>query len=176
MEGVKEAPQGRIATQFVVLGVAAIGLLTLAACGGDDSDGSVTTDVPVQAGASGAVVSVIGDDYSYDAPDTIAGGLTTLEFTNDGQEKHELHLLRLNEGTPQHQFQQTLHQEGLDVALRLGEEEGHVATIGPGQTAEATVDLPEGEYVLICQIESPDDGVAHALKGMAEPLTVTAVQ
>lgn len=52
---------------------------------------------------------------------------------------------------------------------------GHVATVGPGQTAEATVDLPRGEYLFICLVTSPD-GVAHVLKGMVKPLTVTAAR
>ena len=69
---------------------------------------------------------------------------------------------------------QTLHEEGLDAAIGLGEEKGHVAAIGQGQTAESMVDLPDGEYVLICQVSSPDDGVPHALKGMVKPLTVRA--
>lgn len=62
----------------------------------------------------------------------------------------------------------------MDAALRLGSTVGHVATVPAGATSEAEVDLPEGEYVLICQLPSPGDGVAHALKGMPKPLTVRA--
>lgn len=120
------------------------------------------------------LVSMTGTDYSFEAPDTIAGGPATLRFKNEGEEDHELRLVRLNDGVAIHQFQQTLHQDGLGAALRLGEVRGHVATVPSGETSEAEVDLPEGQYVLICQLPSPGDGVAHALKGMAKPLTVRA--
>jgi hypothetical protein len=36
------------------------------------------------------------------------------------------------------------------------------------------VDLEAGEYILLCNIPSPADGVSHAQKGMIQPLTVTA--
>lgn len=153
-----------VARTLALVGVAAFALLVLAGCGGGDSEGP--SAVPL--------VALSGGDYSFEAPDTIAGGPTTLRFTNDGEEDHELHLLRMNDGVAIHQFQQTLHQDGPDAALRLGEVRGHVAAVPPGETSEAQVDLPEGEYVLICQLPSPGDGVAHALKGMATPLTVRA--
>lgn len=144
--------------------MAAAGLLALAGCGGGDSRNS----------SDGPVMSVSGDDFSFDAPDTIAAGPTTVRLTNDGEEDHELHLLRLNDGVEIHQFRQDLHQDGLDVALRLGEVRGHLASVPPGETSEAEVELPEGEYVLLCQLPSPGDGVAHVLKGMVKNLTVRA--
>jgi hypothetical protein len=160
----KEATMEPIGRRLVVLGVAAIGLLAFGGCGGGESED------PSRA----RLVAVSGADYSFDAPETIADGQTTLRFTNEGEEDHELHLLRLNDGVAIHQFQQALHQDGLEVALGLGEERGHVATVAPGQTGEAAADLSEGEYVLICQLSSPGDGVAHALKGMVAAMTVTA--
>jgi hypothetical protein len=153
-----------IAKRLVFMGVSTIGLLALAACGGGDETRTPTT--------AGPLVSVSGADYSFDAPETIAGGRATLRFANKGRESHDLHLMRLNDGVSIHQFFQTF-EEGLDAALRLVSDRGHVAAVGPGQTTEASVDLPEGEYVLLCLVTSPDDGVAHALKGMAQPLTVT---
>ena len=144
---------------------------------GAQTEATVPSESPAATGSTLStipLISVSGGDYSFDAPDTIADGLTTLRFSNGGKEDHELHLMRLNEGVVIHQFMQTLHQEGLDIALELGEERGHVATVGPGQTAETMVDLPEGEYALVCKVPSPDDGVAHALKGMVKQLTVTA--
>ena len=154
----KEAPIDRITRRIAVLSMVTVSLLALAGCGGGEP--------------SGPVVSMRSADYSFEAPDSIAGGRTTLRLTNGGKEPHELHVMRLKEGVLAHQFLQTLHQEGLDVALGMGSVEAHVATVDQGKTAEATVDLPAGDYVLICQILSPSDGVAHALKGMVKPLTV----
>ncbi|MPZ24274.1 MAG: hypothetical protein GEU28_12205 [Dehalococcoidia bacterium] len=151
------------------MGVASIALLALAACGGGDESPAQTTEGPL--------LSVSGADYSFDAPDTIAAGQTTLQFTNEGQEVHELHVMRFNEGASIHQFQGTVHQgEGLEAALQMVTAVDHVATIGPGQSAEGAVELPKGDYLLICLIPSPCDGVAHAVKGMVKPLTVTAAR
>lgn len=156
-----------IAGRLVLLGVAAFGFAVLAGCGGGDK-----TTTPATAGS---LVSVSGTDYSFDAPARIPGGQATLRFTNKGQEAHDLHLMRFNDGTSIHQFQQALRQGGgPEAALRLVSDSGHVATVGPGQTAEAIVDLSTGEYVLICLVTSPGDGGTHALKGMVKPLTVTA--
>lgn len=119
------------------------------------------------------LVSVSGTEYSFDAPDSIAAGPTTLRFTNEGQVDHELQLVRLNDGVVIHQFMGAFEQ-GVAAALELASVEGGVEAIGPGQTAEVTLDLPEGEYVLISLVEGAQDGVTDASKGMVKPLTVTA--
>jgi hypothetical protein len=45
---------------------------------------------------------------------------------------------------------------------------------GPTGQAEATLDLAAGNYAIICVIPAAD-GMPHAMKGMARPLTVTPV-
>jgi hypothetical protein len=154
----------RSAGRLVPLAIATMGVVAQVACGRSES--ADPTD--------SSLLSVSGTEYSFDAPEAIADGPTKLRFTNEGEEDHEIHLLRLNDGVAIHQFQQTLHQDGLDAALRLGEVKGHVASVPPGETSVAAVDLLEGEYVLICQLPSPGNGDAHALNGMAKPLTVRA--
>lgn len=160
-----------IARRAALVGLATIGLMVLAACAGDDSE--KTIDPSTSDAEASYVVSVSGAEYAFDAPDMTAVGLKTLRFTNEGQEDHELHLMQLDDGVTIHSFNQTLHQEGLDAALAMASTRGHIATISPGEAAEAIVELPEGDYVLICQVPSPDDDVAHALKGMVKALTVT---
>lgn len=127
--------------------------------------GSTPSSIPL--------MSVTGTEYSFDAPETIAAGRITLQFINEGREDHDLHIMRLNDGVLIHQFQQSLHQDGVDEALQLTSMEGILEAIGPAQIAEVTMELPEGEYVLVCLVTSPNDGVAHALKDMAQSLTVT---
>jgi len=143
--------------------------------GNTHADPTGTSSALTDAGStpsSTPLVSIRGTEYSFDAPDTIPAVPITLRFTNEGRENPDLHLVRLDDGVLIHQFQQSLHQDGVDAALRLTSMEGSVGAIGPAQTADVTVGLPEGEYVLICLVTSPSDGVAHALKGMAQPLTV----
>jgi uncharacterized cupredoxin-like copper-binding protein len=45
----------------------------------------------------------------------------------------------------------------------------------PGALADGTLLLEAGNYVIVCHVPSPGDGVPHAAKGMFKPLTVTPV-
>jgi len=51
---------------------------------------------------------------------------------------------------------------------------GGVGAIGPDGTASVTEDLKPGQYMLLCFIPSPADGLPHAAKGMVKQVTVTA--
>lgn len=179
----RETGMENAARRLFLFGIAVTALLVLAACGSEEPNPTTapvaqSTLTPIVTGNDGqggdiAVVTVTGTEYSFDAPGTIAAGRTTLRFTNEGQEAHELQLMRFNEGVLIHQFMGTLHQGGgLEEALQMVSETGGVERTEPGQTAEATVDLPEGEYLLVSLVEN--NGVADVLKGMAKPLTVTA--
>ncbi len=52
---------------------------------------------------------------------------------------------------------------------------GGVGAIHPAGTASAILNLPAGEYVILCFIPSPSDQVAHHDKGIIMGLTVQAV-
>ena len=143
-------------------------LLTLAACGGDEP--SIPT------------VAVEAADFSFSLPDSIAGGLVRLQLTNSGQDPHHAQVVKLNQGVSQQQFQETL-QETLQAIPQEGEAAlgrlfqivafaGSPSGIGPGGVSEAVVDLPAGDYVLLCFIPGAD-GIPHVAKGMVKPLTVT---
>lgn len=72
------------------------------------------TDSGASAGASGAIRTVEFDasDYTFNAPETVPPGLTTIRLTNRGQEPHHGHLPRLNEGITFDDFTAALQQEG----------------------------------------------------------------
>ena len=46
--------------------------------------------------------------------------------------------------------------------------------MAPGGTADAILNLTEGEYVILCFIPSPSDHVAHLAKGMISQISVVA--
>jgi plastocyanin len=114
--------------------------LPLAACGsGDDGDGDTT------AAAAGEIIEVSATDFSFDPP-TIQldqAGEYTFRLTNDGGTAHALEI------------------EGAGI------EEATTDTIGPGETAELTVELKEGEYEMYC----PVDG--HRSEGMEGTIMVS---
>lgn len=132
-------------------------LLTLAGCGGE---------------AGAPTVSITAADYSFAAADSIAGGLTRLSLTNNGPESHHAQLVRLNEGVTLPQFQAAL-QQGEANAFPLLTFQGGPAAVPPKASSVALVNLPPGQYMLLCFVRSPD-GVPHLAKGMVRPLTVTA--
>jgi hypothetical protein len=118
------------------------------------------------------VVTIEATDYAFTAPDTMPGGLVTLRLRNSGREPHHAQLMRLNTGVTVDQFTAALLQ-GPDAALQLTSLEGGPSVADPGEESEVIVNLPEGQYVLVCFVESPD-GVPHLAKGQVRPLRVTA--
>jgi uncharacterized cupredoxin-like copper-binding protein len=110
-------------------------------------------------------------DYSFNTPDTLPSGLTTIRLINRGQEPHHAQLLRLNDGVTFEQFTAGLQQEG-EGALRLVSGAGGPGAIDPNGASEVTLDLKPGMYALACFISGPD-GVPHLMKGMLKPIQVT---
>lgn len=115
-------------------------------------------------------VTFKGVDFSFEGPDQIPAGLSTINFQNAGQELHHLQLARLNDGVGVSQLLETFQKEG-EGAMRLMTFVGGVGALGPGGAGSVTLNLAEGEYVLLDFIPS-NDGVPHMAKGMVKPLTV----
>lgn len=117
-------------------------------------------------------IKIDAADYSYTAPETLSTGWVRVMLTNSGSEPHHVQFLRLNDGATVQQFEQALKQaEG--PALAMTKQVGGVGAIHPGGSAQAVIDLPAGEYIILCFIPSPSDRVAHHAKGMIKSLTVS---
>ena len=123
---------------------------------------------PVALPLPGHVVDVIAGDFYLQAPDTIPAGPTTFRV-RVRQGDHFAMLLRLDPG----------HTAG---DLLRARQEGHARPSwahfvgGPGfparnGTANATMVLAPGEYLLMCDVTA-HDGVRHIEKGMYHPLVV----
>jgi hypothetical protein len=129
-------------------------------------------DAPV-ASASGISRSVEFDasDYTFNTPDSLPSGITTIRLINRGHEPHHAQLLRLNDGVTFDDFTAALQQEG-EGALRLVSGAGGPGAVDPTGESEVTLDLKPGMYALACFISGPD-GVPHLMKGMLKPIQVT---
>lgn len=110
-------------------------------------------------------------DFSYIAPKSVRSGWVRVILTNSGTEPHHVQFLRLNDGVTVAQFEEALKQ-GEGPALAMTKQVGGVGAVHPGGVAQAVLNLPAGEYVLLCFIPSPSDSVAHHAKGMLKSLTV----
>ncbi len=141
-----------------------LALVAGAAC----AKGEKTEQAPVQAAAP-PTVHVTATDYAFTAPDTLPAGLTTIHLMNEGKEAHHLVLLRLQEGQTIADFQKMMAGPPPTGMMLVG---GPNPAI-PAGSAEATINLKPGNYVMFCVIPGPD-GQPHVMKGMVRPLTVTA--
>lgn len=148
--------------------VAAIALIATACSTSQAAEKSDSTAV---AGATAPnVVVVKTSDYAFDAPDTVRAGLTTLRLvTNPGQEMHQVGLIRLDSGKTPADLFNAMKSPGPMPKWAI--EVAGVNPPAPGQTAEATLNLAAGNYLLVCFVPSPD-GVPHIAKGMSRALVV----
>ncbi len=97
------------------------------------------------------VVSFLASDIGFEGPETVPAGLTALRLQNRGQEPHQLQLLKLSDGRTPAELSTFLHASHGEVpqwAERMGGPNG----VGPGDSAEAVIDLEPGIYVLTCAI------------------------
>jgi hypothetical protein len=125
--------------------------------------GSVTDGAPV--------VTITARDYAFEAPDTVAAGLTTLRLVNRGPELHHVQLLRLEDGKTMADLHAAFTAGG--PPPRWVRDMGGPNTPVPGAESQAALELAPGRYVISCFIPS-GDGVPHIAKGMMRELIVKA--
>jgi hypothetical protein len=117
---------------------------------------------------------VTAADFHFRAPQSIPAGLTRIRLKNDGPQFHHVQLVRLDDG---HTVKELLDRMAKgDFSEPWATFVGGPESPMPGRETEATLDLTEGQYVMICVISAPPDRVPHVAKGMVLPLTVTAAR
>ncbi|MCL5997190.1 MAG: hypothetical protein M1546_14215 [Chloroflexi bacterium] len=117
-------------------------------------------------------ITIKGTEYSFEIPASIQAGMITVNWENVGKEPHHAQFARLNDGVTMKQIEEAL-QKSADAALPLVTLEGGPAVIPPGKRAQVTLDLPAGQYLVLCLVPS-HDGMPHVAKGMIKPLQVVA--
>jgi hypothetical protein len=162
-----------------------IALLTLlvpllAACGDDgagdgDAGANESTTSEVAASSGPAELDVTSLDYAYElSAASVPAGLVTVNQTNDGEEPHQVTLVRLEDGQAATDLADAIAADG-DHATDDGNYSGGPNSVAAGQANSATSELAAGEYALICFIPA-DDGESHFAKGMVAQLEVTAAE
>ena len=117
-----------------------------------------------------AAVVFVAHDYGFSGPDRLAAGLTTVQIVNEGRDLHHIQFLNLLQGKSAADFRAAIAADPSRLPAwvqYVGGPNAHPA----GNQASATVNLTEGDYVLICWI--PDkNGVPHVALGMQKALSV----
>lgn len=116
-------------------------------------------------------VTIDAADFSYALPESVPSGWLRIAFKNTGKEPHHAQLARLKDGVTLEQLQASL-QKGPEAALSLVSLEGGPGVLEPGKSTSVTLNLPAGQYVALCFVESPNK-VPHLAKGMIRPFAVT---
>jgi hypothetical protein len=115
------------------------------------------------------IVTVVAREYSFDAPEFIEAGPTTVRLVSRGREKHFVQFVRIASPHTLTDFKQILTAPG---RASWATSVGGVGTIQPGGTAMTTIDLAPGLYALVCDMEDAK-GTPHMIEGMLRSLTVT---
>lgn len=132
-----------------------------------------------QVAAAGSItgksaVVFIAHDFGFAGPDRIPAGVTTMQVVNQGQDLHHIQVLRLLDGKTAEDFRKAMAAGPGPMPAWIKFVGGPNAVV-PGREAVATMNLTEGEYLLVCII--PDHkGVPHLALGMIKPLSVTGVK
>ena len=144
---------------------------TLSACAGDKV-AERAADSVATAALTPPVVTIVAKDFSYEAPDTVAGGMVTLRLVNQGPEFHHVQLLKLSDGKTVADLESGLKamKPGEPMPSWVHEVAGPNTPL-PGGEQTTTQELEPGDYAIICFIPSADK-VPHAMKGMVRALTV----
>lgn len=132
-------------------------------------------DAEGSAAAPAADVTVDATEFAFVLPDALPGGAQWWQIDNKGVQAHDLSIFALGGDVT---------MEALQAQMEAAEAEGHslgagvkmpIWITGAGQSTQLKVDLPPGQYVLVCQ--APDfstlpPGPRHWHKGMVRTFTV----
>ena len=125
-----------------------------------------------KAAAEPAVVTITATNFAFQAPDTIQSGMTTLVLKNAGATIHHAALVRLKDGKTLADLAAAMKSmKPTDPPPAWMEDAGGAQIPDPGTQTTATLDIPPGNYAIICFVDTPDK-VPHFAKGMMRALTV----
>ncbi|HEX6746143.1 MAG TPA: hypothetical protein VF092_02430 [Longimicrobium sp.] len=117
------------------------------------------------------LVRVVATNYAFQAPETSPGGLVTVRLVNRGQEPHYARLLRLAPGKTLADFA-ALRRQGRGAADWLVPT-GGIAPVSPGDSADLTLTLAPGRYLVICGYPGRE-GRPHVDMGMMREIVIAA--
>lgn len=112
--------------------------------------------------AEAPIVTIRARDWAFDAPAEITGGRVTFRFFNDGPDLHHVQLIRLAEGKTVEDLLGALKTPGPFPSWAT--EAGGPNAVDAGRDLTATLDVPPGEYALVCFVDTPDH-VPHLQRG-----------
>ena len=152
------------------LAAVSISALLVLGCSSAGQNGSRPAASPVAA-PEASTLAVTAREYEFEAQDSIGAGQTLIDLKNEGTKVHHVQLWRLEDAETFEAYTKKLTVKSHDLTTKpIASFAGGVGSVGPGQSAQAVVDLAPGRYVFVCRVQSP---ALHLYLGMVSPLTVT---
>lgn len=109
-------------------------------------------------------------DYDWAITPALTAGAHTIKLLNTASQPHEMFIARLDSGKTEAELLQWAESyKGRPPATPMG----GVSGMPPGATAYLPVDLPPGEYVLLCFLPDVRDGKPHLAHGMVKTITIS---
>jgi plastocyanin len=125
---------------------------------------------PALTNSTDDAVTVTARDHAFEGPASMNAGHVTMRLVNQGRAPHHAQLVRLTQGKTAEDFMAAIKAEPSAIPAWARYTGGPNAVMG-NETAEATLDLEAGEYMLICQV--PDrQGIPHLASGMVKSVRV----
>lgn len=110
------------------------------------------------------------DQFKFDLPATLDGGVVKIDFKNTGKQPHELQLARVTDGTTPEQFQKDILEAQNAPIPDYLLDGGGVGITPPGGAATATQKLAAGTYIYFCTLGDGD--AVHYKHGMLGSLKI----
>jgi len=136
---------------------------------------TVATGSGAAPAAPAAAVNVDLIDFQFTMPEQVKAGAQTWQIENKGEQWHEMAVLKLNEGVTVQDVLAMMMSETPPDGPPPYEEMAFWAPMSAGERAWMDVDLPAGEYTVLCFLPdfASDPPKSHLEHGMVRTLTVT---
>jgi hypothetical protein len=134
------------------------------------------TNTPAVARAGFVTDTIVGSDYSFQYPRTIAPGHHTFLFRNRGSVRHEVNMVLMKKGATVQQMIAVAKKGGDPFSLVEDDTPGVLLAL-PGQSPDGQIDddfLPGRDYGIVCTFTNDDKSPPHFALGMYGTIHVAA--
>lgn len=122
------------------------------------------------AAAPAADVTVKMSDYAWEISPNLTAGKHVIRLENLASQPHEMFIIQMAQGkTADDLMKWGQTYQGPPP----GKPMGGISGMATGQVAYLPVDLPAGEYLLVCFLPDAKNGQPHLAHGMVKPLTIS---
>ena len=118
-------------------------------------------------------IVITANDYLFNAPQSAEGGMVRVTLDNQGEEDHQVELVRVVEGYGPEDILAAIGDRDAGALNAMVSYHGGPNEVPPGSRNTVVTELDPGTYVLLCFVASPN-GELHVLQGMIGSMEITA--